>query len=140
MNNQRSESMYPANRIFRYLSTLLSRAKLDPHAGDFRDLYQQRAGHRRVGWQSAFTHKTAIDEYFGELQAGGNETGHVIPGVLPRKPNYWTEPTEEDTRLHGSLNERLAAVHREGYGLRPTLMRFLRGIARMPGRGKDQEL
>jgi hypothetical protein len=62
--------MYSANLISRYLSRLLNRAKFSPYAGDFRSLYQQRAKRHKVGWQSAFTHKAAIDEYFGELQAG----------------------------------------------------------------------
>jgi len=57
---------------------------------------------------------------FSELSAAWTR---VRPGL--RQPL-----TEEDTRIHALLNERLAALHHERHGLWPRANRLLRLIAR----------
>ena len=45
------------------------------------------------------------------------------PGAAADRPRL----TAEDVRIHARLNERLAALHYERYGLWPRIRRFLRG-------------
>src|SRR5262245_37364142 len=61
------------------------------------------------------------------LDAVGRElTLRDRPETNP-EPTVRPPLTEEDIRLHARLNERLAALHYERYGLWPRLRRFLFG-------------
>jgi hypothetical protein len=51
-------------------------------------------------------------------------------GPMRARPGQRRPLTEEDTRIHAWLNERLALLHYERYGLWPRANRLLRAIAR----------
>jgi hypothetical protein len=51
-------------------------------------------------------------------------------GTMWARPGQRQPLTEEDTRIHAWLNERLAALHYERYGLWPRANRLFRSIAR----------
>jgi hypothetical protein len=124
----------PTDRIYRFLPAPLNPVQLDLHAECFRDLHGEPVEARKVWRQGSFAPRTLIDAGFRELQNGTKEPWHAGEEDPRTIPGYRTPPTEKDIRIHASLNERLAALHRERYGLWPRLLWFLRVIARMPGR------
>jgi hypothetical protein len=126
--------MDPSNRISRYLPVPQDPVRLDLDAERFGDVHEEAVQPRAASRQQSFTQRMMIDAYFRELQAATSKPGRARKNNLLAMRSHRTPPTAEDIRIHAWLSDRLAALDRNRSGLWPRLLRFLRTIARMPGR------